>query len=66
MLPASEVGMVSAAESDEVCLVGFLEVGIFSGSVVYKAVMRGWVSDDCLSSQRMSAARVDKSKGTLG
>ena len=34
MLPASEVGMVSAAESDEVCLVGFLEEGLFffSGS----------------------------------
>ena len=68
MLLASEVGMVSAAESDEVCLVGFLEEGIFffSGSVVYKAVKRGWVSDDCLSSRRMSAARVDESKGTLG
>ena len=34
MLPASEVGMVSAAESDEVCSVGFLEEGFFffSGS----------------------------------
>ena len=34
MLPASEVGMVSAAESDEVFSVGFLEEGlfIFSGS----------------------------------
>ena len=34
MLPASEVGMVSAAESDEVCLIGFLEEGLFffSGS----------------------------------
>ena len=29
MLPASEVGMVSAAESDEVCSVGFLEQGLF-------------------------------------
>ena len=29
MLPASEVGMVSAAESDEVCSVGFLEEGLF-------------------------------------
>ena len=27
MLPASEVGMVSAAESDEVCSVGFFEEG---------------------------------------
>ena len=36
------------------------------GRVVYKAVRRGWVSDDCLSSRRMSAARVDESKGTLG
>ena len=36
------------------------------GRVVYKAVKRGWVSDDCLSSRRMSAARVDESKGTLG
>ena len=36
------------------------------GRFVYKAVKRGWVSDDCLSSQRMSAARVDESKGTLG
>ena len=35
------------------------------GLVVYKAVKRGWVSDDCLSSRRMSAARVDESKGTL-
>ena len=37
MLPASEVGMVSAAESDEVSSVGFLEVGLFffSGRVVY-------------------------------
>ena len=34
MLLASEVGMVSAAESDEVCSVGFLEEGLlfFSGS----------------------------------
>ena len=34
MLPVSEVGMVSAAESDEVCSVGFLEEGLFffSGS----------------------------------
>ena len=34
MLPASEVGMVSAAESDEVCSVGFLEecLFFFSGS----------------------------------
>ena len=34
MLPASEVGMVSAAESDEVCSVDFLEEGLFffSGS----------------------------------
>ena len=34
MLPASAVGMVSAAESDEVCSVGFLEEGLlfFSGS----------------------------------
>ena len=34
MLPASEVGMVSAAASDEVCSVGFLEKGLFffSGS----------------------------------
>ena len=32
-LPASKVGMVSAAESDEVCSVGFLEEGLFfSGS----------------------------------
>ena len=29
MLPASEVGMVSAAESDEVCSVGFLEEDLF-------------------------------------
>ena len=29
MLPASEVGMVPAAESDEVCSVGFLEEGLF-------------------------------------
>ena len=29
MLPASEVGMVSAAESDEVCSVGFLDEGFF-------------------------------------
>ena len=36
------------------------------GRVVHRAVKRGWVSDDCLSSWRMSAARVDKSKGTLG
>ena len=35
MLPASEVGMVSAAESDEVCSVGFLEedLFLFPGSV---------------------------------
>ena len=34
MLSASELGMVSAAESDEVCSVGFLEEGLFffSGS----------------------------------
>ena len=36
------------------------------GRVVHKAVKRGWVSDDCLSSRRMSAVRVDESKGTLG
>ena len=36
------------------------------GRVVYKAVKRGWVSGDCLSSRLMSAARVDESKGTLG
>ena len=67
MLPASEVGMVSAAESDEVCSVGFLEEGSSSsrGRVVYNAVKRGWVSDDCLSSRRMSAARVEESRGTL-
>ena len=67
MLPASEMGMVSAAESDEVCLVGFWRRASSSsrGRVVYKAVKRGWVSDDCLSSRRMSAARVDESKGTL-
>ena len=29
MLPASEVGMVSAAESDEVCSVGILEEVLF-------------------------------------
>ena len=34
MLPALEVGMVTAAESDEVCSVGYLEEGLFffSGS----------------------------------
>ena len=34
MFPASYVGMVSAAESDEVCSVGILEEGLFflSGS----------------------------------
>ena len=36
------------------------------GRVVYKADKRGWVSDDCLSSRRMSAARVDESKVSLG
>ena len=36
------------------------------GRVVHKAIMRGLVSDDCLSSRRMSAARIDESKGTLG
>ena len=36
------------------------------GWIVYKAVKRGWESDDCLSSRRMSAAQVDESKGTLG
>ena len=36
------------------------------GRVAYKAVKRGSVSDDCLSSRRMSAAQVDESKGTLG
>ena len=36
------------------------------GRFVYKAVKRGWVSDDCLSTRRMSAAQVDESKGTLG
>ena len=34
--------------------------------VMHYAVKRGWVSDDYLSSRRMSAARVDESKGTLG
>ena len=36
MLPASEVGMVSAVESDEVCSVGFFEEGLFffSGSAL--------------------------------
>ena len=60
--------MVSAAESDEFCSVGFLEEGLFffSGSVVYEAVKRGCVSDDCLSSWRMSAAWVDESNGKLG
>ena len=67
MLPASEVGMVSAAESDEVCSVGWRRASSSSRvRVVYKAVKRGWVSDDFLSSRRMSAARVDESKGTLG
>ena len=33
MLPASEVGMVSAAESDEVCSVGFMEEGLIFFSV---------------------------------
>ena len=34
MLPVSEVGMVSAAESDEICSDGLLEEGLFffSGS----------------------------------
>ena len=36
------------------------------GRVVYKAVKRGWMSDDCLSSRRLSAVRVDESKATLG
>ena len=36
------------------------------GRVVHKAVKRGWKSDYCLSSRRMSAARFDESKGTLG
>ena len=36
------------------------------GRVMYKAVKQGWVRDDCLSSRRMSAARLDDSKGTLG
>ena len=68
MLPASEMGMVSAAESDEVCSAVFLEQASSSSSrsrVVYKAVKRGWVSDDCLSSRRMSAAQVAESKGML-
>ena len=42
MLPASEVGMVSAAKSDEVCSVGFLEEGLFffsgSGHVIIELV----------------------------
>ena len=38
----------------------------YRSRVVYKAVKRGWVSDECLSSRRMSAPRVDESKGTLG
>ena len=38
----------------------------YRGRVVHIAVKRGWVSDDCLSSRRMSAAQVDESKGTLG
>ena len=29
VLPASEVGMVSAAESDEVCSVSFFDEGLF-------------------------------------
>ena len=68
MLPVSEVEMVSAAESDEVCSVGFWRRASSSSRsrVVYKAVKRGWVSDECLSSRRMSAPRVDKSKETLG
>ena len=37
MLPASEVGMVSAADTDEVCSVGFLEEGIFYFSVSGRA-----------------------------
>ena len=36
------------------------------GQVVYKAVKRGWMSDDCCFSRRMSAALVDESKGKLG
>ena len=36
------------------------------GWVMHKAVKRGWVRGDCLSSRRMSAARVDESKGMLG
>ena len=36
------------------------------GRIVHKAVKRGWVSDDCLSYRRMSAALVEESKGTLG
>ena len=68
MLPVPEVGMLSAAESDEVCSVCFLRRASSSsrGRVVHTAVKRGWVSDDCLSSLRMSAVRVDESKGTLG
>ena len=34
--------------------------------VVHRAVKRGWVSDVCLYSRGMSAARVDEYKGTLG
>ena len=43
MLPASEVRMVSAAESDGVCSVGFLRRAFYSsrGRVVHKAVKRG-------------------------
>ena len=60
--------MVSAAESFQVYRSAFLRSSSSSSRsrVVYNAVKRGWVSDDCLTSRRMSAARVDESKATLG
>ena len=67
MLPATEVGIPQRNRMRCVRSAFWRRASSYSrGRVEHKAVKRGWVSDDCLSSRRMSAARVDESKGTLG
>ena len=68
MLPASEVGWCLQLNRMRSVRLAFWRKASSSsrGRVVYKAVKRGWVSDNCLSSRRLNAARVDESYGTLG
>ena len=56
MLPASEEGMVYAAESDEVCSVGFLEEGLF----FFSGSCRVWSSQARMGERRLPFFSADE------